>query len=53
MTAISRTEEFYKGKGLIQQIGKKLSSTVFIVQKTIMDMLSNEKVDFSMTEIVS
>jgi len=52
-----RDERFYKDKGLVQQAdGKKISSTVFIVpqtqQKMLMDALSKEKIDFSMTEIV-
>ncbi|MBI4140202.1 hypothetical protein HY485_00025, partial [Candidatus Woesearchaeota archaeon] len=52
-----RDEEFYKGKGAVQQAnGKKLSNNVFIVpqaqQKDIMDILSKEKIDFSMTEII-
>ncbi len=52
-----RDEEDYRGKGILQEIkGKKISSDVFIIPKDeqtrIMDLLTKEKVDFSMTEIV-
>lgn len=52
-----RDETFYKGKGQVQLCnGKKLSSNVFIVpkseQKNFMDLLSREKIDFSMTEVM-
>ena len=52
-----RDEEDYKGKGILPEIkGRKISSDVFIIPKEeqtrIIDLLTKEKVDFSMTEIV-
>ncbi|MEK6808409.1 MAG: nucleotidyltransferase domain-containing protein [Nanoarchaeota archaeon] len=53
-----RDEDDYKGKGIIQSMnGKKISSDVFIIPKgeqtKIIDLLTKEKVDFSMTEVVN
>ncbi len=53
-----RDEEFYKGTGIVQSMkGKKISSTVFIVPKEeqtkMMEVLSNNKIDFSMKEFIS
>ncbi|MBI4141577.1 nucleotidyltransferase domain-containing protein [Candidatus Woesearchaeota archaeon] len=52
-----RDEKFYKGTGRVQQVnGRRLSHNVFIIPKTaqkeMMDVLSKEKIDFSMTEIM-
>ncbi|MEK6857757.1 MAG: hypothetical protein AABX39_04180, partial [Nanoarchaeota archaeon] len=52
-----RTEEHYKGKGLIQSMnGLQLSSNVFIIpkdeQSKIKELLTKEKIDFSMRETI-
>ena len=52
-----RDEDFYQGTGLLQDMrGQKLSSTVFIVPKEeqtkMMEVLSKNKIDFSMKEVI-
>ena len=52
-----RDEDFYEGTGLIQTMqGKKLSSTVFIIPKEeqakMMEVLSKNKINFSMKEVI-
>ncbi len=52
-----RDEEDYRGKGIVAEInGKKISSEVFIIpkeeQSRIIELLTAQKIDFTMTEIV-
>lgn len=51
-----RTEEGYKGEGLLKDInGRKISTNVFIVpkenQQIVMKFMQKEKIDYSMKEI--
>ena len=53
-----RDEYYYKGKGLMHDLhGKQICSHTFMVPKTaqtkMMDLLTKEKIDFSMDEIVA
>lgn len=52
-----RDEPYYQGTGLLKKYhGEKISSNVFIVPKeyqtTMMEVLSKEKIEFSMKEVI-